>query len=121
MTEISGKELVVNELGYWPEFADAKIIELVYISQPDATNNLSILLHYIDMEINRDLKVKVVLHGISDMFFNEFLSENVIDRLTISKVDSSNNIFEIEACVGLHGSCKCKFVTVELISSMPYA
>jgi hypothetical protein len=113
---IEGKETLIAELGYWPEFCDAKIIELSYCPYTDDGARLSLVLHYIDMDLNRDLRVKFILYGVSDMDFEEFRTENVIDRLSIS----DSLIVEIEAATGLSGSCKCNAVAVEVISSSAY-
>ena len=120
-SRINGKEVLITELGYWPEFCDAKIIELIFHPHTDVGAKLTILLHYIDMDLNRDLNVNIILHSVSDMDFNEFGVENVIDRLSISESNESDLFFEIDACAGLYGSCKCKMVDVELISSKPYS
>lgn len=116
-TIISGKSALVAELGYWPEFCDAKIIEVLFCPYTDDGAELALLLHYIDMDLNRDLKVKIIMHGISDMNFSEFRTENVIDRLSIS--DSFT--VEVEAAVGLSGCCQCKSVDVEVVSSKPFS
>lgn len=120
-TRIRGKEILTAELGYWPEFCDAKILELTFHLYSDTGAKLSILLHYIDMDLNQDLNVKIILHSISCMNFNEFCVENVIARLGISESNEPDLFFEIEACAGLYGSCKCKELDVELVSSVPYS
>lgn len=116
-TNISGKSALIAELGYWPEFCDAKIIEVVFHPYIDDGAELILLLHYIDMDLNRDLKVRVIFHGISDMNFSEFGTENVIDRLSIS----DSLVVEIESAVGLSGRCQCKSVDVEIVSSKPFS
>lgn len=114
---IKGKETLIAELGYWPEFCDAKILELIFCPYTNNGARLSLILHYIDMDLNRDLHVRIILHDVLDMNFNELRNENVIDRLSISDF----LIVEIEAATGLSGCCKCKAVDVEVIASKPYS
>jgi hypothetical protein len=114
---IKGRDTLISELGYWPEFCDAKIMELTFYPYTDDGTQLSLVLRYIDMNLNRDLHVKIILYGILDMNFNEFRTENVIDKLSIS----DSIIVDIEAAAGLSGFCKCKSVDIEVISSKPYS
>lgn len=113
---ISGADVLVAELGYWPEFCDAKITELLFQSCADTGANLSLTLRYIDMDKNRDLIVKVVFYGVSNVNFDGLRSDNVIDKLSVS----SSFEIEIESAAGFYGSCKCKLVSAELISVKPY-
>ncbi len=114
------RELIVSKLGYWPEFCDAKIVDLVFHPYTDSGTTLAIVLHYIDMDLNRDLKVKLNFRGISDMELNGLGIENIIDRLDVTG-ESGDYVLEIEACAGLFGSCKCKEVDVEIISLSVYS
>ena len=114
---IKGKETLIAELGYWPEFCDAKIHELVFCPYSDNGARLSLMLHYIDMDLNRDLNIRVIFHDVLDLNFNELRTENVIDRLSIE----DSFVVEIEAATGLSGCCKCKAIEVEVITSKPYS
>ncbi|NJA06620.1 hypothetical protein HC024_12940 [Methylococcaceae bacterium WWC4] len=113
---IEGKESIISELGYWPEFCDAKVIQLEYFAYTDSGAKLSVVLHYIDMDMNRDLCVKFTFHGVFEMDFQDFKAENVIDKLSISNF----YIVYIEAATGLSGYCKCKAIDVNILSSKQY-
>jgi hypothetical protein len=114
--KIAGKESVISELGYWPEFCDAKILEFRFIRQSDFGSSLSMLLHYIDADKGLDLNVRIVLVGIGHMEFHGLSIENVVDRIGL--IDSGENgvEFEIEAAAGLYGGCSCEVANIELVS-----
>lgn len=113
---IKGKDKLISELGYWPDFCDAKIFELLFRRNAEIGLELSLKLHYIDMELNRELLVKIVLHEVSNMRFDEVMIDNVIDKLSIS----DSLVVEIEAAIGLFGHCKCKAIDVDVIASNPF-
>jgi len=114
--KITGKESVISKLGYWPEFCDAKFLELKFIRHSDLGASLSMLLHYIDTDKGLDLNIRIVLAGIAHMEFNGLAMENVVDRIGL--VDSSEDgvKFEIEAAAGLFGGCSCESADIELVS-----
>ena len=113
---IKGRDKLISELGYWPDFCDAKVFELVFRRDAEAGLELALTLQYIDMELNRDLLVKIVLHGVLNMRFDELTIDNVIDKLSIS----DSLVVEIEAAIGLFGHCKCKAIDVDVIASTPF-
>lgn len=117
---IKGKQTVVTELGYWPEFCDAKIDELSFRPYTESGAVLLILLHYIDTDKRKDLNVRINLLGVHDMNFGEFREENVIDKVILENSNSNGVDFEIEACAGIFGSCKSRSAYIELISSKPF-
>ena len=43
---IKNKELVTSHFGYWPEFADGKVMRLTF----DYSGDIEIVVHYIDAE-----------------------------------------------------------------------
>lgn len=113
---IKGRDKLISELGYWPDFCDAKICELFFRRGAEAELELSLTLQYIDMELNRELLVKIVLHGVLTMRFDELTIDNVIDKLSIS----DSLVVEIEAAIGLFGHCKCKAIDIDVIVSKPF-
>jgi len=117
---VRGKEVLVNALGYFPEFCDARILELTFLPCHESGPKLSILLHYIDMDLNIDLKSKFILNEVSNMNFIDMSIENIIDCLSIDDTSKSEVALKIEACVGFSGSCKCKALDIEVISLTPY-
>ncbi len=114
--KITGKESVISKLGYWPEFCDAKFLELRFSSYSDLGACLSMLLHYIDTDKGLDLNVRIVLVGISRMEFHGFAMENVVDRIGLIDSDDNGVKFEIEAAAGLYGGCICEVANIELVS-----
>ena len=115
-SKITGKESVISELGYWPEFCDAKFLELSFRRHSDFGASLSILLRYIDTDKGFDLDVRIVLVGITHMEFCGFAMENVVDRIRLVDLGDDGASFEIEAAAGLYGGCSCEAANVELIS-----
>jgi len=113
---IKGRDKLISELGYWPDFCDAKVFELIFRKDAEAGLELSLTLQYIDMELNHELLVKIVFHGVSNMRFDELMIDNVIDKLSIS----DSLVVEIEAAIGLFGHCKCKTIDVDVIASKPF-
>ncbi|HQQ74942.1 MAG TPA: Imm50 family immunity protein [Pseudomonadales bacterium] len=116
---INGKESLISRLGYWPEFCDAKILELNFSSSRVVGASLSILLHYIDADKNLDANIRIFLEGISDVEFNELRMENVVDCIDLAE-SNDGVVFSIEACAGLSGSCACETANVQLISLKAY-
>lgn len=114
--KITGKESVIDKLGYWPEFCDAKVLELVFSRPSDLGPSLSVLLRYIDTDKGLDLKVKIVLVGITHMELNGLAMENVVDRIGLIDSGEDGVEFEIEAAAGLRGGCSCEVANIELVS-----
>ena len=112
---IKGKETIVSELGYWPEFRDAKIDELSFRPYTDSGAVLVIQLHYIDTDKHRDLHVRISLLGVHDMNFRDFRVENVIDRVVLENSNENGVYFEIEACAGFFGDCKSRVANIEIV------
>ena len=114
--KITGKESIISKLGYWPEFCDAKFLELIFSRHSDLEASLSMLLHYIDTDKGFDLNVRIVLLGISHMGFHDLAMENVVDRIGLTESDADGVEFEIEAAAGLYGGCSCEAANIELVS-----
>ena len=115
---ISGKDTLVDKLGYWPEFCDAKILELNFCVYGLDTS-IVMLLHYIDSDRKLDARVKLILHGISDLEFNELRIENVVDHIDLNELKHGIE-FRIEACAGFYGGCSCQSAVVQLVSLKTY-
>jgi hypothetical protein len=103
---ISHSELVEDFFGYWPEFADARIVSFAW-AQPGSMN---LVLHYIDAEQRKDAIVSLRFGGATDVQLTDLKSENVLDRLGISA--GSSVAVELEACYGLAGTFRCSVVEV---------
>lgn len=98
---ISQSEAVESIFGYWPEFADAKILLLAY-ERPDI---IRLDLSYIDVELEKTAVIGLRFVGVRDLYLTDLRSENVLDSLSIS-ADTPMRI-ELEACYGLGGSFTC--------------
>ncbi|QSA96125.1 Imm50 family immunity protein [Methylococcus sp. EFPC2] len=107
---------MISKLGYWPEFCDAKFLELGFSRYSDLGTSLSMLLHYIDTDKGFDLNVRIVLVGIIQMEFHGLAIENVIDRIGLIDSGKGGVEFELEAAAGLYGGCSCEIANVELVS-----
>lgn len=116
INKISGKKSVISKLGYWPEFCDAKILELKFSRPSSLWASLSMLLHYIDTDKGFDLNVRIVLGGIVHMEFHGLAMENVVDRIKLMDSGEDGVEFEIEAAAGLYGGCACEVANIELVS-----
>lgn len=114
--KISGKESVISKLGYWPEFCDAKFLEVKFSRCGDSGTSLSMLLDYIDTDKGCRLNVRIVLLGIRHMEFHGLAIENIVDRIGLTDSGEDGVKFEIEAAAGLYGGCSCEVANIELAS-----
>ena len=119
--KITGQESVISRLGYWPEFCDARFLEIQFSRHTEWGAVLSMLLHYIDADKGFDLKVKIVLVGIVHMEFNEFRVENAVDCISLMDSGEDGVKFGIEAAAGLDGECACTAANIELVSIEPWS
>ena len=103
---ISHAELVEDFFGYWPEFADAKVVNFGW-AQPGA---IELALHYIDAARGKDAVVNLRFSGVSNVGLTDLMSENVVDCLSISP--GPPVAVELEACYGLAGTFQCSAVEV---------
>ncbi|MFB9037412.1 Imm50 family immunity protein [Xanthomonas arboricola] len=98
---ISQSDNVREIFGYWPDFADAKIVLFAY--ETPATVRLE--LSYIDAELQRAAIVGLRFTGVHELTLSELLSENVLDSLTVS--DEMPMRVELAACYGVSGDFIC--------------
>jgi hypothetical protein len=112
---IYGKDGVIAELGYWPEFCDAKITDFSFSPYTEQGSRLVIMLHYIDTDKHKDVTVQITLLGVVNMNFGEFREENVIDKLILDYSSETGAYFEIEACAGIFGSCESRSVSIKVV------
>jgi hypothetical protein len=103
---IAHAELVEDFFGYWPEFADAKLVRFGWV-QP---GTIELALHYIDDGLGKDAVVNLRFSGVSSVRLTDLLSENVIDCLSISP--GTPVAVDLEACYGLAGTFQCLAVEV---------
>lgn len=99
-------ELVTSYFGYWPEFADGKVVRITY----DATGVIELVIFYIDAENQKAAHVGLRFVSVTDVVITELRSENVIDSLSLSE-DAPHRV-SVEACYGLSGTFMCKNVEV---------
>ena len=108
---ISRSELVEDFFGYWPEFADAKVVHFGW-ARP---GEIDLALHYIDAGRAKEAVVGLRFSGVNNVEFTDLKSENVVDRLSIAP--SALICVELEACYGLSGTFQC--VSVEVTGLAP--
>lgn len=114
---VSQKNAISKHFGYFPEFADALILNLCFENSSTAPSELSLTVYYLDAEQSKELKLKISLLDIYDLSFSDLFDQNVIDCLSITAIGSEQEEFllEIEACAGLRGQCKSKSLEFEII------
>jgi hypothetical protein len=108
---ISRSDIVKSVFGYWPEFADARVLLLAY----ESNGTIRLDLSYIDAQLGKAAVVSLLFTGAADVELTQLLSENVLDRLSIS-ADTPMRV-DLEACYGLCGNFTC--TTAEVIAVAP--
>jgi hypothetical protein len=103
---ISGADAVTSIFGYWPEFADARLLSFGYTDEGIVTLNLS----YIDASAGKGALVSLAFSGALDIELTDLASENVLDCLTIS--EGAPMTVTLEPCIGLGGSFTCTAAAV---------
>ena len=93
--------LVKDHLGYWPEFADAKVVNFGW-AQP---GQIDLALHYVDADQGKDAIISLRFSGVSDVELSDLKSENVVDCLSLSPGTPIS--VELVACYGLCGTFLC--------------
>ena len=109
---ISNIELVETYFGYWPEFSDAKINCLKIHFQ---TQILTLSLHYIDSDKNKEADIIFAFYGVNKIELNELLEQNILDQLLIENTTDGNFLISIKACYGVVGSLNCNKIEVDII------
>ncbi|SEM12936.1 Immunity protein 50 [Pseudoxanthomonas sp. GM95] len=97
---------VESIFGYWPEFADGRILALSW----QHADQLLLTIDYIDAEQRKRARISLLFSGISNLNLTGLMSENVLDSLEIS--GEGPVTVHLEACVGLCGSFNCARVEV---------
>ncbi|MGY1424165.1 Imm50 family immunity protein [Lysobacter sp. A289] len=103
---ISKSDAVTSIFGYWPEFADARLISFSY----SADSSVTLELFYIDVSAGKGAVVSLLFAGVRDIELNDLASDNVLDRLAIA--EGSPLLVTLEPCIGLGGSFTCTAATV---------
>ena len=108
---IIGESLVTSYFGYWPQFSDGKITRLSY----ERGGAVSMSISYIDLERRKAAEVSLKFSNASNIELTDFISENVLDVLSI---EGANPIaVSLEACYGLSGHFTCE--AVEVVAVLP--
>ena len=94
-------DAVESIFGYWPEFADAKVLRLAY----ESNGTICLDISYIDAKQGKGAVIGLRFTEAKDVALTDLLSENVLDRLHIS--EGAFMRVELEACYGLSGSFSC--------------
>lgn len=107
-------DLVESIFGYWPTFADGRMISLTV----EAAGSISMVISYIDSDLRRCARIGLRFSGVSNVDLSDLLSENVIDALHIP-VDGAG-VVDIEACYGLTGTFQCAGTEVSEVTPFAY-
>jgi hypothetical protein len=103
---IKRSELVESIFGYWPTFADAKIVGFAW--HVGGTIDMSI--YYIDAQQRKDALVALRFSGVREIELAHLMAENVIDCLSFSF--GEHVAVDLEGCAGLDGTFICSSVEV---------
>jgi len=98
---ISSSDAVTSIFGYWPEFADARLISFSY----SADGIVTLGLFYIDGSARKGAEVNLSFTGVRNIELTGLASENVLDRLAIA--EGNPLVVTLEPCIGLGGSFTC--------------
>ena len=107
---LTGSETVTAIFGYWPEFADARVLSFGFSTEGTASLSLS----YIDASLGKSAQVSLAFSGVRDLSLGDLASENVLDCLTVASGDPMT--VTLEPCIGLRGSFTCTAATVTGVS-----
>ena len=108
---IFGKEDIVNYFGYWPEFCDARILEL---GLKFSVKEITLLLEYIDNDKGLTAKVTFTFTQVYDFFLSELTDGAVLDLLEFREIDSGGFIVLLQGAYGIVGKLSCHKVSVKL-------
>ena len=103
---ISGSDAVTSIFGYWPEFADARLLSFGYTAEGEITLSLS----YIDASADKGAVVSLTFGDVRDIELTDLASENVLDSLAVS--EGEHMTVTLEPCIGLGGRFTCTAATV---------
>ena len=107
---ITASETVISVFGYWPEFADARVLSLGFPAQ----GTVSLVISYIDASAGKGAEVSLLFSGVRDLDLGSLASENVLDCLTVAP--GNPMMVTLEPCIGLGGSFTCAAATVTGVS-----
>jgi hypothetical protein len=107
---ITGSETVTSVFGYWPEFADARVLSFGF----SADGTVSLVLSYIDASAGKSAEVFLSFSGVRELDLSSLASENVLDCLAVTPGDPM--MVTLEPCIGLGGSFTCTAASVTGVS-----
>jgi hypothetical protein len=107
---ITASETVTSIFGYWPEFADARVLSLAF----SAEGTVSLVLSYIDASAGKSAEVSLAFSGVRELDLVSLAFENVLDCLTVAPGDPMT--VTLEPCIGLGGSFTCTAAMVTGVS-----
>ncbi len=112
---VSGISALKRDLGYWPSFHDAEILEVCLSTRGNSELRIRPVLQENLSRIDRGAVVIFEIAEIESLILSGFYSQNIIMELTISVV---NNCFliDIDGSVGLSGQITAKQLSVKLFT-----
>lgn len=102
----ANSEAVTSHFGYWPEFADGRVLRFSF----EALGTISLSLRYGDALTGRSGEVDLRFEQVTRVELDELREQNVLDALVLTN-DSPRKV-RLEAAYGLHGSFACESATV---------
>jgi hypothetical protein len=124
LADVPGATELFDWFGYWPTFHDGEIVDLelrrtgsssLRVHTFTTTGEVDSRGHYVSI---KHVVVKLVMDGVSDLQFNGFHVQNVINALLITRVEAGFQI-ELEPVVGMCGTITVARVRIELEPGIP--
>lgn len=113
---IIGEEKIIDFLGYWPKFCDAKLRGFCF--DRNESSSFRVKIFYIDSDQMKSVFVEILFDDIFDLELNHIFNENVLDELVIDG-DNADALpkykVNFDSCYGMHGSFYCR--SVEVVSA----
>lgn len=120
MCEFEDAAKLSTVLGYWPDFADAQLVE-VRLSRASDTRSAQakFKLDYIDTDQGKQIICLLSFEGVRDVNLQDYKDQNVVDVLSITKTDDGYEV-NLTSVVGLNGDFCCNSVGVDVFNAQPW-
>lgn len=112
---ITGISTLKRDLGYWPSFHDAEILEVCLSTGGNSELKIRPVLQENLSRIDQGIIIVFEIAEIESLNLSGFYSQNIIMELTISV---ANNCFriDIDGSVGLSGQITAKQLSVKVLT-----
>lgn len=109
---VPGASEVIEELGTWPSFHDAEIIELHLVRGGASTLTINLAPSIPGLEKGI---VRFTFHDVRGLDLQEFNRQNVIGRLSLDS-EADGIVINMAPCYGLNGQITAARIEVELLA-----